>query len=207
MFKHALTLCMALAVVSSASATTVLFKLTILGTGSGVSTASNDSPVLRIENQSRVPATLTKFRLTIGDTSKNFDRTAVVSSLGASTRVRVTPNDNLNGDSRSDVLEWNFTGLDPNERVDLGSEIDPDSTNGALDYRTVFFNNGGGLSNNSVLTVHFLQAGVSRIQSFTLPDQTPGQTSYIFSTPVPEPGTMATLGLGLLTIMISRFGR
>ena len=152
-------------------------------------------------------ATLTKLRLTIGDTSKNFDRTFIDGTLGASTRTRVSPNDNTTGGLRSDVLEWNFTGLDPNEYVTVGAELDADSTNTTKDYRTVFFNNGGDLSNNSVLTVHFLGAGITRIQSFTLPDQTPGQTSYIFSTPDPEPGTMAMLGMGVLAIAISRFRR
>lgn len=65
------------------------------------------------------------------------------------------PNDNTNGGLRSDVLEWNLSGFDPNERVDIGAESETDGTNTAPDYRTVFFNNGGDVSNNSVLTVHY----------------------------------------------------
>jgi hypothetical protein len=211
--KHALKFCLLVAFAMSANATTLLFQLTIAGTGSAVAGGNFDAPILRIANVSTGgAATLTKFRITVGDTAFNWDRTYVNAFLGASTRTRVTPNDNTNGGLRSDVLEWNFTGLDVGERVDLGGELDADAAVGgesAANFRTVLWNNGT-LTPNALVTVHFLSGGVTTIQNLTLPDQTTlannGHT-FVFGTPIPEPGTMATFAAGIAAIVISRFRR
>ena len=221
MFKNALKIFLGLALVSSASATTLLFQLIIGGTGSLTAPGGSfDQPMFRLSNQSTVAATITNFRVTLGDTSYNFDRGFVNAHTmgGGSSRTLVSPGDNLNDASRANLLEYNFTGFDAvlaggpalDERVDIGGELDRDmppaaTTNNTVDFRTVFFNNGAAA--NAVIRVQFLQGGVTTTQTITMADQTPGQAQYTFATPIPEPGTLAIFSLGVGAILIARFRR
>ena len=140
-------------------------------------------PVFTLTNTSTNPfAKITSFKFTIGDIDFNFDHlgTAVDPPPAFSTDLNndgsyasSTP-DTQDNSLRSDFLLYSgFTGFDKGDVFTFMTDVDLDgSVYGSIeDFRTVFWNNGNAL--NSEITVTF----------------------------IPEPATIALLGLGALSLL------
>lgn len=122
-----------------------------------------DVPSFRLENTSTDPsAKITNFQFTIGNTSKNFDGLIPpsadgnpkppYSSVGESI---VSPDGNIAGGTRSDVIEWTFTSFDQGDFFIFAVDIDNDPSINVTnnDFRTIF-------QNASVITVTFSTGAV-----------------------------------------------
>lgn len=199
----AATVAAALALASAAHAQTTGYSLQLSGN-------NFNEPVLRLTNTSDA-AQLTAFSLTIGDTAFNFDSVSNenVTPVGSLTFSLVTPDRDGSGGVRSNSVEYTFAGFDPGELFLFETDVDPDSINQTVDYRTVLFDLGGSSSaDNSLVSVLFSN-GVTL--SGNLPDFTPNTANtYLFAqsqqapppgAAIPEPGTFALAGSGLLPLL------
>jgi hypothetical protein len=134
-----------------------------------------NQPVVTLRNDSDPTILITGLNWSIGDTSKNFD--ASVMEAGPMTFSQTSPDNNLNGGGRSNVVLYTFTGFDPGETFSFRVDIDRDNTDSTEDYRTVLFNNGAAA--NSTITVSF-STGSPIV--FAIPDDPPPVGSaYSFS--------------------------
>lgn len=160
---------------------------------------SANVPTVKLTNTSTLEQ-ITEFTLTIGNTGYNFDALyQVVHNVGGYTLL--SPDSNSGGGARSNVDHVTFTGFDPNEYFQFGTDIDIDNSDTGEDYRTVMFNNGS--NPNAVLTVKFSN-GETLTQ--TLPDAPASNTTFLLTqvSPVPEPTTVFLLSLSLLGIAFFR---
>lgn len=229
MLKNALKFCLALVALSTAANASMLgFKLEIFGVNGGTG-ATNDRPDIRITNTSTFAnADLTRFQMTIGRTSANFDfaihQQTLPSNSGATSVPGKTVNvpDTLSNNVGADQLDISFTGFNSTPasadesvrfRLDIDNDVSPDVPTNfnnfiAVPNSGIFFNNGA--EPNSVVTVTFLYAGHNRQLMLELPDQLAVGNSYTFEmmqNPIPEPGTMTMLAAGVLIIAAARFRR
>ncbi len=165
------------------------FEITTVG-------ATADVPFFKLNNLSTGGEQITQFTITIGDLARNFD--------GANSEVHNitsftlnTPDSSFSGGVRDDLIDYSLTGFDSGEFFHFRGDVDPDSFDTGIDFRTVLFNNGAAL--NSVITVFFSNG---QNLSQTLPDGSASLTSYVFnqSSTIPEPSNLvlASLMLGLL---------
>ncbi len=99
----------------------------------------SDFPYIDIINESG--SNITRFEFTIGKIANNFDQVWYFTHPPGGTTTIVSP-DGTNSGTRSDTLTATFTSFGQGETVRIYTEIDPDSTEGFVDYRTAFFNNG-----------------------------------------------------------------
>ncbi len=146
------------------------FKVTVDG--------SVNVPRIRVWNESRT-ARITRFEMTIGDTSRNFDSATDFIPPSGGAILRREPDDG-NGGTRSDRVLLEISDFDPGESFTLYVDVDPDSENGSLDYRTVFFNNGS--RDNTVFMATTEDNETSALTVPELPAGAPGAVSYTFVT-------------------------
>lgn len=110
----------------------------------------------------------------------------------------------INADGiQSNVIALEFTDFDAGETASFRADIDdgPFSTV-ALDYRTILFNNGA--APNATLMASFADGSTANL---TLPDGTPGLSSYSFSADiaaVPVPPALPMLALAALSLAYLR---
>ncbi len=130
---------------------------------------SNNTPTIYVTNDSPT-LEITRFELTIGNTSKNFDgsyKSLTPPANGTATQTAPTMG-GLFGlvNFRSDVLVVHLTGFGPGKTFAVAVDVDQDAypQDQVEDFNTVFFNNG--TLPNSVATVYAGAASASR----TLPD-------------------------------------
>ena len=105
-------------------------------------------------------AEITDLSMTIGDTTFNFDRAgleSIATDTGTALTYALDSPDAANGIVRDDTLTYTFGGFDPDDQFGFRFEIDPDSFDAIVDYRTVLFNNGA--APNSVISVSFMSPG------------------------------------------------
>ncbi|HRZ92068.1 MAG TPA: hypothetical protein P5022_04095, partial [Candidatus Paceibacterota bacterium] len=140
------------------------FKVTVDG--------SVNVPRIRVWNESRT-ARITRFEMTIGDTSRNFDSATDFIPPSGGAILRREPDDG-NGGTRSDRVLLEISDFDPGESFTLYVDVDPDSENGSLDYRTVFFNNGS--RDNTVFMATTEDNETSALTVPELPAGAPGAT-------------------------------
>ena len=164
-FKTGLRLAAAglFAATATAADTDLAFTIEIKG--------SNNVPRLIITNNSPV-LEFTKFTLTIGDFSKNFDgnTNSPVAPPGG-TAVQALPIVVGPTNFRSDIAVVTLTGFGPGKSFSLDLDVDDDDppVDTFEDYHTVFFNNGN--LPNATIT---LESGPQSV-SFTLSDRTSSQ--------------------------------
>jgi hypothetical protein len=191
-----------------ASAATVGYSITI-GTG-GALNGTFDYPAFTLTNLSDPGTSISSINFTIGDPTFNFDRVTNSIAPAGGTMVR-TIGDNANGGPRTDLFAFDFSGFDAGDFATWRAEIDPDSFNAARDFRSVFFNNGGIVVPNSLVSVLFSDGFMLDL---TLVD-TGSASSYTFSashetvSAVPIPATLPLLAgaFGLLGLARLRSGR
>jgi hypothetical protein len=190
---------------TSANAVSIGYKLVIDGSGPN----GLDTPTFTLTNQSG-SATIVNMMFSIGEISYNFD---FASNINGPAGGSVTFNmpDLANGGLRSNIIDVDFSGFDPSEAVNFSVDIDPDSSDGTVNFKSIFFNNPG--SQNSMLFVSF--SGGSYLTT-TIPDYS-GPASNIFTflgsqelvgtgpieSAVPIPGTLAIVAAGLVGIGIT----
>jgi hypothetical protein len=181
-----------------------------------------NQPYVELRNTSDT-ASITHFRLTIGDTSQNFDYAQFVASSSPGVSMTVLSPDTIQNGLKADFIDLAITGLTPGKFLRFRVDIDPDNINSPAysDYRTVMFDmNGVSTADNSVSTVTFHDPpGADVVQSDVLPDfamTMPTVIGVAFRTPysmdhvqafslqgtaggpvVPEPSSLALMGVGM----------
>jgi hypothetical protein len=182
-----------------------------------------NQPYIELKNTSDT-ASITHFRMTIGDTSQNFDLVqflAASSSPGVSI-TNVTPDTVQNG-AKGDFIDFDIVGLTPGKFLRFRVDIDPDSSNQPAysDYRTVLFDmNGASTADNSQVTIKYHDPpGADVTHQNLLPDfamTMPTVVGVAFRTPysmdhvtaftladpqggpvVPEPSSLSLLAVGM----------
>ncbi len=107
-------------------------------------------------------AQLTKFILSIGDTSQNFDWLKVITDFTSPgvKLVKMEGVDKVEGKTQSDQIALYFSGFTPGKRIVFQVDIDPDKAKGnpLTDYRQVLFSLNGGpdASGNAQTSASFL---------------------------------------------------
>lgn len=141
------------------------FKVQISGDG--------NVPRLTVWNLSR-NLRITRFQMTIGDTTKSFDS---ASNFSASPGVSATVSspDTINGGARSPSLNITVSGFEPARYFSADVDFDGAASDTVENFRTTLFNNGA--SPNAVITV---TASDGSTASLTLPDSDVYQNSYLF---------------------------
>ncbi len=194
---------------AQANAMPLAFELVIAG---GV-----DKPVITLHNVSAPGAEITGFSMTIGDTAFNFDMVWAQTGVpghddGAPISATLDSPDGFPNAIRSDVISFSgITGFCFGDKFFFKTDLDPDSIDGIVDYRTVLANNGG---DNAIVSVDFLKNTTTATLdleitgdiddykfvlmagggfSGTTPVNPPGPGTAA----IPEPTTMALFGLGL----------
>lgn len=194
--KHLFTAAVVVAgLAGTAQAETIGFDLNLSG--------DPNAPTFTLTNTSS-SALITRFAVTIGNTSRNFDLAESMSAPAGGT-ISVIQGDTVNGAIRVDEFILGFTSFDPADVSSFRLDVDTDNANTLQDYRNTLFNNG--TLPNSVVTVDFSNA---MQLAFTMPDG--GTTSrYDFSvsrdlSAVPLPASIPLLlaGLGSLGLVRSR---
>ena len=161
-----------------------------------------DSPHFDLTNTSVAGITLDEFSLTVGDTSYQFDivfaPTVTDTGGGLLTPTLTAPNPNVNADfSSDDVMTFTYTGFDRAESVAWIADMDLDGANGVITVNP-FFDNGQG---NATFYAEFSNGEVYR---GTIPDQSPGVARFRVGNQIPEPTSLALLGLGAIGFAIRR---
>ena len=200
----------------SASALTVAFEMRVTSNN-----ASIDNPRIRIRNESTAGVTLTAFTLNIGGTNTIFDTVnnfLLQPPTGATplTAATLVTGDNVNDGQGVKTLAFTFGGFDPNDAFVFRSEMDPPGANGTpLDFRTIFFNNGGAgvanaeatatFSNGQSLDVRFGSTTNSSLTTYTVS----ASATEIGETAVPLPAALplAAAGFGVLALVARRRAR
>lgn len=206
-----------LASAGTASALTVGFEMVVTSTG-----ATNDRPLVRIQNTSTSGLTLTAFTLNIGGTNTIFDRadTFNLNPTGSASQVTtalLVAGDAVNNGQGVKTLGFTFTGFDLNDLFSFRAEIDVPGTNATnSDFRTIFFNNGGigvanaeataTFSNGQSLDVRFGSTSNSSLTTYTV---SASATEFGETSPVPLPAALplAALGFGALGLVARRRAR
>lgn len=194
------------AAIGPAAASTVGFSLKV--STAGALGGTFDKPGFTLTNLSDAGLTLLSINFTIGDPAYNFDAVNAIAAPAGGAML-LTTGDTVNGGARTDSFSYSFTSFDPSEFATWTAELDPDSTNGVVDFRTIFFNNGGAGVPNSVATVLFSD---TRSLQVTLA-ATPGQASYTFSASqedladVPLPATLPLLAGAFALVGLTRARR
>ena len=130
-------------------------------------------PTIRVVNRSRLE--ITRFQMTVGDISRNWDFVSGFSFSGGGSVLSQSP-DQVNDGDRSFSIILNLSGFGPGNAVTMQADLDRfGAGNTGEDYRTVLFNNG--TAPNCVVTVTTLDGAT---ETMTLPDGLI-QGSYLFS--------------------------
>ncbi len=129
---------------------------------------------------------------TIGDRSYNFDfvsNAATVVDTGAMMLNKLKLPDEVDDGFRGDFITWRFLGFSTGDAFRFDVDLDPDSFDDTVDYRTIMFNNGA--TRNAAVLARFDNG--DRLLA-KLPDKGI-RSSYMFR--IPEPATLALFGFGL----------
>jgi len=196
--------------VPQSQAATVGFSLTI-SADPNVAPGGANLPRFFLSNTSD-NALLSSINMTIGDTAFNFDAVIglIFPSIGSSFSV-INP-DQVNDGIKTDELQINYTGFQPNDVSNFFVDFDDDEQleSNVVDFRTILFNNGSSVD-NSLLTVSF--SDLTQL-ALSLPDGSATDLEYVFSastdiSTVPLPAALplflgALAGLGGLGFMKRR---
>jgi len=156
---------------------------------------------------------ITGYRLTIGDTSFDYDAVVASFSVGSpgSSFALIQP-DALDGGLRSDVLEFGFTNFLPGDVFDVIPDIDPDTGDASCcNPSGVLFNNGS--DSRAALSVTFsngfvLDYVLTDTQPAPDPDgtgcATPGVCSFSASFDLPEPGVATLFAAAAFALALRR---
>lgn len=159
-------------------ATLTISKDTDTGPASGGPQNANpgglDKPQFDLQNNSDPGVLLTGFKITIGDTSYNYDYVRDEQATPGVGFTLVTP-DRAIGGVRSNMVEYNFTGFTPTRSFSFEANIDPDVGTATTNFRQILFNNGA--APNAQATFTF---SVGAPITITLPDGPTGQLSYSY---------------------------
>jgi len=168
-----------------------------------------------VTNTSTAGETLTALRITIGETSFNFDAVGAADPSEATVGASLLSPDRLGNNiwtpgGTSDLLSWSFSDFQAGESFDFSVDLDIDGAflGSWVDTRLVLFNNDFPFSDpNALLSATFSDGSVA---AFTLPDGFLS-ASYSFSigpgtggssasggASVPEPEVFLLMGIGLL---------
>lgn len=154
---------------------TAAFELTLSG--------NTNVPTMTLVNTGDAGFRITGFGLSAGPTNRGWDYVQSLVAPAGGTATLLAPDDANNG-ARAYAIEIGFTDFDATEQASWIADLDTDTGNLTLDYRTTLFNNGS--APNAALSVAFesLVPGLSVAPfaiSFDLPDGTAGQSAYVFS--------------------------
>lgn len=182
--------------VFSAHAATISFSFGIGGSNANV-------PTFTLQNTSTSNAVLTAFDLSIGDLSRNFDSSVIVTN-GTSATATLNSPDAVNNGARADNINYSFGGggFLSGEIFVFNGDIDSDPNNNVvLNFNSVFGNNG--TAPNAVATATFLFEGETFILSDIFADNTGAQTlsDSVSVSAIPVPAALplmvtALVGLG-----------
>lgn len=149
----------------NASTNDLRFKIQISGDG--------NVPRMTVWNLSR-SLRITKFQMTIGDTTKSFDSASGFSASSGVGATVASP-DTINGGARSANLIINLSGFSPGTYFSTDVDFDGAASDTVENFRTTLFNNG--VQPNAVVTV---TASDGSTASLTLPDNDQYQYTYLF---------------------------
>jgi len=148
----------------------------------------NNIPTFVLTNTS-TNVEITGFTFTVGDSNFNFDfiQDVVESDIIFSVNgLELSQNNSGNGGLRTEMLDVSFEGFDAGNSFQFTADVDPDSVDIAVDFQTVFFNNGD--AQNSVITVNFSNGSQlsTAISEMPVADN---NGNYLFSQDVGANGT------------------
>lgn len=130
---------------------------------------------------------LVRFAITIGDATHNWDAASFYAQTGPIAATLVTPDD-LDDGVRSDDIVYEFSGFGPGEAYSFRGDVDPDSFDAILDFRSILFNNGG--ADNAIVTVDFSD-GTQIVDVLADLSFASNTAAHLAGAAVPEPATLA----------------
>ncbi len=156
----------------------------------GIDTVSAaDAPAWKLTNISSPGFEIVELKVGIGNPAFNFDSGQNETHSPGVGFVLHAPDSSGDGATvRSDEFRYTFTGLGAGKEFAFRTDMDPDSVDAQVDFRTIFFNNGA--APNSTIFVRFSD---NRVLSMQMPDDTVRE-AYNFTqtegSAVPEPSSV-----------------
>lgn len=194
------------------------------------------TPYFELRNTSE-EALLTQFSMTIGDTAKNFDWASLIEASPGVSFTLETVDSAMGGlKSDLLTIKFSDFGAGDFVRFRMGLSADDPGAPFVQDYRTILFGlNGNDPSDNSIVTVDFASGQateqlVDQLPNFSMNGKTTATNMsfpagpcfdhvipFLFDAdgtiepdpgpPVPEPGSLVLLGLGMLGLVGWRIRR
>lgn len=169
----------------------------------GAAGTNFNTPHVTLTNLSDT-AQVSRLQFTIGNTAYNF-HVAGSSSVAPSPFSGGTMTSNMTT-NRVDVFDVSFLGFDPGMTYATRVDLDRDNANSTEDFRTVMFNNGA--ADNATVSVWFSTGNMLSAMFDESPVPLSGNVYRLIATQsgmqIPEPATLALLGLGLIGLRASQ---